>query len=78
MSDDGGQRRPLLRVISGEATEEEVAAVLAVVLARSGGSAPEPEPERASTWAAPGARHRGVRGVFTPGRDGWRTSYWPR
>jgi len=77
VSDGTDRQRPLLRVISGEATEEEIAAVLAVVLARSA-PVEDGEPAPASTWADPGARLRGVRGVFTPGRHGWRTSYWPR
>jgi hypothetical protein len=77
MSDASGEQKPLLRVISGDATEEEIAAVLAIVLARSGGDT-EPEPEQTSTWATPSVGHRGVRGQFAVGRDGWRTSYWPR
>ena len=77
MSDASGEQKPLLRLISGDATEEEIAAVLAVVLARSGGDT-EPEPEQTSTWAVPSVSHRGVRGQFAAGPDGWRTSYWPR
>ncbi len=70
-------QQPVLRVITPDATDEEVAAVLAVVLARAGGTA-EAEPAATSTWADRAARLRGVRGVFSSGRDGWRTSYWPR
>jgi hypothetical protein len=50
--------------------------VLAIVLARSGGDA-EPEPAEISTWADPSVRHRGARGQFAAGPDGWRTSSWP-
>ena len=78
MSDASGEQKPLLRLISGDATEEEIAAVLAIVLARSGGGDGEPESEQTSTWATPSVSHRGVRGQFAVGRDGWRTSYWPR
>jgi hypothetical protein len=79
VSDDNGRRRPLLRVISGEATDEEVAAILAVVMARCvEESESRARSAETSTWADPGARHRGVHGVPAPGRDGWRTSCWPR
>jgi hypothetical protein len=80
VSDESGERRPTLRVISGGASDEEIAAVLAVILARSGESGEQVEAEQppASTWADPVSRHRGVGTVFAPGRDGWRTSYWPR
>lgn len=71
------QQVPVLRVISGDPTDEEIAALLAVVMARPGGDG-ESESVPTSTWADPGSRHRGVRPVFTPGRDAWRTSHWPR
>ena len=71
--------RPVLRLLSGDATDEEIAAVLAVVMARSGVTDGDTTPtETITTWAGPDSRHRSVRGVFTPGRDGWRTSCWPR
>jgi hypothetical protein len=78
-----GEREPVLRVISGEATDEEIAALVAVVMARPGGGG-EVESAPTSTWADQGSRHRGVRPVFslltpfTPGPDAWRTSHWPR
>jgi len=74
MSDD---ERPTLRVISGDATPEEIAAILAVVTARSaspGEAAPSPG---ASAWADRSAGHRGRRVRSTASRDGWRTSLWP-
>jgi hypothetical protein len=77
VSDAAGERGPVLRVISGEATDEEIAAVLAVVMVRPCGSG-EAESVQASTWADPSSRHRGVRAVLAPGRDAWRTSCWPR
>lgn len=72
-------KRPVLRIIRGDATPEEVAAVLAVVLARAG-TAPEEIP-RASLWGS--SRHRSTR-VSPSGRHvdasmlSWRTSFWPR
>jgi hypothetical protein len=79
MTDTAG--RPVLRVIHGNATPEEIAAVLAVVLAKSR-TARSAEPKAAaSLWGS--ARHRSVR-VSPSGRHvdaamlSWRTSFWPR
>ncbi|WP_088290644.1 acyl-CoA carboxylase epsilon subunit [Kineosporia sp. A_224] len=71
--------RPTLRVISGDATPEEIAAILAIVAARSGGSAPlsGADDDRAATWSEHGRAHRHIRAAFTPSRHGWKTSYWP-
>jgi Acyl-CoA carboxylase epsilon subunit len=78
---------PVLRVVSGEATPEEIAAVVAAVAAAtadgtSGAAASLPDGAAAapttSVWSAPGYAHRNVRATFTPGPHGWRTSFWPR
>jgi hypothetical protein len=70
--------RPTLRVISGDATPEEIAAVLAIVAARGQAVVEERrDPSDTSTWAQPAHGHRGVRGRFHASRHGWRTSYWP-
>ena len=70
---------PVLKVISGDATPEEIAAVLAVVAARSGGAeAPARDDAAAQTWSAHGHAHRHIRAVFAPSRHGWKTSFWPR
>jgi Acyl-CoA carboxylase epsilon subunit len=71
-------RRPALRVVSGDATPEEVAAILAVVAARAGGTPAPDDDGTARTWSAHGYAHRNVRGSFSSGRHGWKTSYWPR
>ncbi len=79
-----GTDRPVLRVLRGDATPEEIAAVLAIVLARTaGGSSAGPPGERqvAAMWGS--SRHRSVR-VSPGGRHvdagmlSWRTSFWPR
>ena len=58
---------------------EEIAAVLAVVAARSGGgSDPVEDDTQAQTWSAHGHAHRHIRAVFAPSRHGWKTSFWPR
>ncbi len=70
--------RPVLRVVAGDATPEEIAAVLAAVTAASTAAEEPPAPATTSIWAAPGYAHRQIRATFTPSRDGWRTSFWPR
>jgi len=74
-----GSDRPVLRVIRGDATDEEIAAVVALLAAR-GGSGESALRDDGSTqvWSAHGFGHRHIRGVFHTGRHGWRTSFWPR
>jgi len=65
--------RPLLRVVRGEPSDEELAAVTVVLLgaaAASAARAPQPEPRR-SAWAD---RSRLVRRPLYPGPGAWRTS----
>jgi hypothetical protein len=79
MSDSEQGARPTLRVIRGDATPEEIAAVLAIVAARSQVVAAElADPADTSVWASPDQAHRGVRARYASSRHGWRTSYWPR
>jgi hypothetical protein len=61
--------RPLLRIVRGEPTAEELAALIAVLSAR-GGAAPAPEPVR-SAWGRPGS---GVRGALATHAGAWRES----
>lgn len=66
--------RPLLRVINPDATDEEIAALVAV-FSSLGGEAP-PSPARpSSVWASPS---RAVRVRYSHGQGGWRTSGLPR
>ncbi|HET8614120.1 MAG TPA: acyl-CoA carboxylase epsilon subunit [Actinomycetales bacterium] len=60
-----------LRVVHGNPSPEEVAALVAVLAARSSGADPSPRPR--SLWATP---H--VRGSHHPGRGAWRASALPR
>jgi hypothetical protein len=70
--------RPILRVISGDATPEEIAAILAIVTARGQAIVAEKaDPSEASLWADPAQGHRATRARFRSSRHGWRTSYWP-
>jgi acyl-CoA carboxylase epsilon subunit len=65
--------RPALRIVNGDATPEEVAAIVAVLA--SLGGAPEPPRRRTPEWSAP---HRKVRVTFPHGPGGWRSSALPR
>ena len=65
------ERRPL-RLLRGEATPEEVAAVVAVLSAVSEGT-PQPAPRHTSQWAS---RERAVRRPLSPGPGAWRASGW--
>jgi hypothetical protein len=74
--DDG--RRPTLRVIRGDATPEDLAAILALVVARHGAVAAEQvEAGQVSLWATPSGGHRRSRSAYPAHRHGWRASSWP-
>jgi acyl-CoA carboxylase epsilon subunit len=74
MADVTGDKAPMLRIVNGDATPEEVAAIVAVLSAVGGGSeAPAKRP--APAWAAP---QRGVRRALPHGPGGWRASGLPR
>ena len=68
MTDQNG---PLLRVVKGEPTAEELAALVAVVAARRANpTGPGPQTPR-SAWAAPQWR---LRRPLSSGPGGWRSS----
>ena len=64
---------PLLRVVAGDPSPEELAALVAVVA--SLGSAAAAPPRRTPEWQA---RHRTVRAPHHPGPAGWRSGGLPR
>ena len=66
--------RAPLRLVRGDATPEEVAAVLAVLSAVSA-PAPTPAPRHTSQWAS---RERALRRPLTPGPGAWQSSAWGR
>ena len=68
----GDRREPLLRVVSGSPTPDELAVVVAVLSTR--GRAPEPAPQF-SLWAR---KSRSVRPSLRPGFGAWRASVMPR
>jgi hypothetical protein len=61
--------RPLLRVVRGNPSAEELAALVAVLAVRSGGEEP-PEPVR-SAWSRP---QHGEGGYLPVGPTAWRES----
>jgi hypothetical protein len=65
---------PLLKIVSPNATPEEIAALVTVLSALGGG---EPAPARRTTpeWQS---AHRRVRRTFPHGPGGWRASGLPR
>ncbi|MEV6413203.1 acyl-CoA carboxylase subunit epsilon [Kribbella sp. NPDC051718] len=66
---------PVLRVTKGDPTPEELAALLAVVTARSTATpAPSPERDRASDWATYWRNHTRP---LHPGPGRWRASAHP-
>jgi hypothetical protein len=64
--------QPLLRVVRGDATEEEIAALVAVLTARAGGAVDVPPPPP-SLWSQPV-----LRSTPHPGPGAWRASSLPR
>ena len=74
MSEDGSRtEQPLLRVVSPNATPEEIAALVAVLASLNTGATP-PE-RRKPEWQA---HHRKVRAALPHGPGGWRSSGLPR
>jgi hypothetical protein len=67
--------RPVFKVISGDASAEEIAAVLAALTAAARSATQPPPPARsASAWAD---RPAMLRRPLRPGPDGWRASGRP-
>jgi hypothetical protein len=75
---DGDQprREPLLRVIRGDATPEEIAALVAVLVTRAAGDE-APGPARSAQKNAWSDRSRLLRRPLSPGHGAWRRSGLP-
>jgi hypothetical protein len=67
------QKEPFLRVVRGDATPEELAALVAILGSLSPAEAPPRR--RRPEWAAP---HRAVRRALPHGPGAWRSSGLPR
>ncbi len=76
---DAQEQRPFLRVVRGNPTPDELAAVVVVLAARAAAAAAGPPaasaPSRRSDWAAPS---RLLRESVSPGPGGWKRSALPR
>jgi hypothetical protein len=66
-------KAPFLRVVKGDATPEELAALVAVLASVGGPAGPDRKPVPA--WSA---HRRNVRVTFRHGPGGWRSSGLPR
>jgi len=64
---------PVLRVISGNPSAEELATIIAIVSAR--GAARATKPQTLSLWSR---RSRNIRPAQRPGFGAWRASMMPR
>ncbi|MFG2077450.1 acyl-CoA carboxylase subunit epsilon [Nonomuraea maritima] len=64
---------PHLRIVRGDATPEEIAALVAVLATRHAQTEPRPTP-RSQTWRNPG---RAMRKPVVPGKSAWRMSALP-
>ena len=72
MAAENDEQQPVLRVVRGDATPEEIAALVAVI--GSLGAPAEPEPKPAPAWSS---HHRKVRRTLPHGPGGWRNSGLP-
>jgi len=69
-----GDEHPVLRVVSGSPTEEELAVLTAIVAAAANvDEAPAPNRDRRGRWSDPAAAHRRP---LLPGSNGWRATAW--
>ncbi len=75
---------PMLRVVSGDATAQELAALVTVLATHAGGTPPGMDDESpVDLWSA-GSALRGTRSrppagtALGPPSQLWRTSLWPR
>jgi hypothetical protein len=69
------EARPPLFAVRGDATPEEVAALVAVLQGVAASAAPPAAPGPRSQWASPA---RAVRPSLVSGPGGWRASGLPR
>ncbi|HEU5388852.1 MAG TPA: acyl-CoA carboxylase subunit epsilon [Streptosporangiaceae bacterium] len=72
--DDQPGARPLLRVVRGDPTPEEIAALVAVLAARGGDQASSQPRSVKNAWSD---RSRSLRRPLFPGPGAWRNSGLP-
>jgi hypothetical protein len=71
VSEAAEPQRPALRVVRGDPSPEELAALTALVAARGGAEADEAEPARRGRWNDPALR---LRRYWRPGPGGWTSA----
>jgi len=69
------ERRALFRVVRGEPTDAELAALTVVLAAVAAAPRPQAQPGVRTAWNDPAAR---LRRPLTVGPGAWRASTWPR
>jgi hypothetical protein len=69
------ERRALFRVVRGEPSAEELAALTVTLAALAGAGGGEPTSTPHTAWNAPTPH---LRTPLNPGPDAWRASTWPR
>lgn len=69
------QRRALFRVVRGEPSDAELAALTVVLAAAASSSRADASQPSPSAWSDPAAR---LRGPLPTGPNAWRTTYRPR
>ncbi len=70
MNEEATPARPALRIVRGDPTPEELAALVAVLASRGGDGESEPDAPR-SAWGRPGGAVRGAPSVHP---SAWRES----
>jgi hypothetical protein len=68
------ERRARIRIVRGEPTDEEMAALTVVLAAAASAATTAPAAVR-DRWSDPAAR---LRVPLRPGPGAWKTSTWPR
>ena len=68
-----GDERPVLRIVSGHPSPEEIPAVTVVLTARSGGEGAPEAPAEIGGWSDLSLR---LRRPLPPGPGAWRNSAW--
>ncbi|WP_219416064.1 acyl-CoA carboxylase subunit epsilon [Pseudonocardia nigra] len=69
------ERRALFRVVRGEPSDAELAALTVVLAAAATSGAPPAGPVERDRWSDPSVAFRTP---LHPGPGAWRTSTWPR
>jgi hypothetical protein len=72
-ADEPPDGRPVLRIVAGNPTDVELAAVTAVLLARAASDAGAGRPRRPTGWSDLSLR---LRQPLPAGPDAWRNSRW--